>query len=171
MSLFFSKELNSLEDLLLFELEDLYDAEQRLCTAIPQMAEAAHSPQLKSAFEEHARQTQQHVSRLEQAFTDMGRSASHETCNAMKGLIAEGKEIIDASGSPEVKDAALIGAAQRVEHYEMAGYGTARAFAQHLGMTNVVRLLQETLNEERMTDERLTRLAESTINLRAEAHV
>ena len=170
MSLFFSKELNSLEDLLLFELEDLYDAEQRLCTAIPQMAEVAHSPSLRSAFEEHAHQTQTHVSRLEQIFVIMGRSASRETCDAMKGLIAEGKEVIDATGSPEVIDAALIGAAQRVEHYEMACYGTARSFAQHLGMTDVVRLLQETLNEERLTDERLTRLAEGNINLRAELH-
>ena len=168
MNLFFSKELNSLEDLLVLELDDLYDAEQRLCAALPKMAEAAHSDALRAAFEEHAQQTQRHVSRLEQIFVDIGRAASRETCDAMKGLIREGKEIINATGSPEVRDAALIGAAQRVEHYEMAGYGTARTFAQHLGLTDVVRLLQATLDEERETDQRLTILAEQTINFEAE---
>jgi len=170
MGLFFNKELNSLDDLLVLELDDLYDAEQRLCTALPKMAEAAHSASLKTAFEEHARQTQRHVSRLEQIFVDMGRSSNSETCAAMKGLISEGQEIIDATGSPEVKDAALIGAAQRVEHYEIAAYGTARTFAEHLGLVDVVRLLQATLDEERETDERLTNLAEQHINLKAERH-
>jgi ferritin-like metal-binding protein YciE len=167
MGLFFNKELNSLEDLLAFELDDLYDAEQRLCTAIPKMAEAANSERLKAAFDEHAIQTQRHVSRLEQIFVDMGRSSNRETCEAMKGLINEGKEIFDATGSPEVKDAALIGAAQRVEHYEIAAYGTARTFAQQLGLPDVVRLLQATLDEERQTDERLSELAEQNINVRA----
>ena len=171
MGLFFNKELNSLEELLAFELDDLYDAEQRLCTALPKMAEAASSESLKAAFEQHATQTQRHVSRLEQVFVDMGRSSNRETCDAMKGLISEGKEIIDASGSPEVKDAALIGAAQRVEHYEIAAYGTARTFAKHLGLSDVVRLLQATLDEERETDERLTQLAEQQVNLRAERSV
>ena len=168
MSRIFNKELNSLEDLLAMELDDLYDAEQRLCTALPKMAEAAHSESLKMAFEEHARQTQRHVSRLEQIFVDMGRTSGSETCETMKSLISEGKEIIDATGSPEVKDAALIGAAQRVEHYEIAGYGTARTFAQQLGLDDVVRLLQSTLAEERETDEHLTHLAEQRINLEAQ---
>ena len=167
MSLFFNKELNSLEDLLAMELDDLYDAEQRLCTVLPKMAEAAHSESLKRAFEDHARETQRHVSRLEQIFVDIGRTSHNETCDAMKGLISEGQAIIDATGSPEVKDAALIGAAQRVEHCEIAAYGTARTFAQHLGLTDVVRLLQSTLVEERETDEHLTRLAEQRINLEA----
>jgi ferritin-like metal-binding protein YciE len=171
MSLFFNKELNSLEDLLSLELDDLYDAEQRLCTALPKMAEAAHSDSLKAAFEEHATLTQRHISRLEQIFVDIGRTSHNETCDAMKGLISEGKEIIDATGSPEVKDAALIGAAQRVEHYEIASYGTARTFAQHLGLPDVVRLLQMTLDEERETDERLSELAEEQINVNAPRHV
>jgi len=168
MSLFFNKELNSLEDLLGLELDDLYDAEQRLCTALPKMAEAAHSDALRAAFQEHAQQTQRHVSRLEQIFVDLGRTSNRETCDAMKGLISEGKEIIDANGSAEVKDAALIGAAQRVEHYEMAAYGTARTFAQQLGHHDVVRLLQATLDEERETDERLSELAEHQINVQAQ---
>jgi ferritin-like metal-binding protein YciE len=165
---FFNKELNSLDDLLVMELGDLYDAEQRLCEALPKMAEAAHSQSLKAAFEEHSRQTQRHVSRLEQIFVDMGRPANSETCAAMKGLISEGKEIINATGSPEVRDAALIGAAQRVEHYEIAGYGTARTFALQLGLADVARLLQSTLEEERTTNEHLTELAEQRINVQAE---
>jgi ferritin-like metal-binding protein YciE len=168
MSLFFNKELNSFEDLLALELDDLYDAEQRLCIALPKMAEAASSQQLRAAFEEHARQTQRHVSRLEQIFVDIGRTAKRETCDAMKGLISEGQAIINATGSPDIKDAALIGAAQRVEHYEMAGYGTARTFAERLGLNDVVRLLQTTLEEERETDKRLTELAEQQINVKAE---
>ena len=123
---------------------------------------------LKMAFEEHARETQRHVSRLEQVFVFIGRTSHNVTCDAMKGLISEGKDIIDATGSPEVKDAALIGAAQRVEHYEIAAYGTARTFAQHLGLGDVVRLLQSTLDEEHQTDEHLTRLAEQRINVEAE---
>ena len=171
MGLFFNKELNSLEDLLALELDDLYDAEQRLCTALPKMAEAAHSAALKQAFENHAVQTQRHVSRLEQIFVFTGRASNRETCDAMKGLISEGKEIIDATGSPEVKDAALIGAAQRVEHYEMAAYGTARTFAEQLGLRDVARLLQATLDEERETDEHLTSLAEQQINVDAHRQV
>jgi ferritin-like metal-binding protein YciE len=168
MGLFFNQQLDTLEDLLGLELDDLYDAEQRLCIALPKMAEAAHSEELKQAFENHASQTQRHVSRLEQMFVSMGRTSNRETCQAMKGLIAEGKEIIDATGSPDVRDAALISAAQRVEHYEIAAYGTARTFAQQLGLQDVVRLLQTTLEEERETDQHLTRLAELRINAKAE---
>ena len=169
MGLFFNVELNSLDDLLLLEMDDLYDAEKQLCKALPQMAEAATSPALKQAFEEHFQQTQRQVSRLEQAFVDLGKPGGKQTCNAMKGLIKEGSDIIDATGSAEIKDAALISAAQRVEHYEIAGYGSARTFAQHLGHGNVVRLLQSTLDEEKETDSRLTQLAEANINVRAEA--
>jgi ferritin-like metal-binding protein YciE len=168
MGMFFNMQLDSLEDLLLLELNDLYDGEKRLCDAIPKMAEAANSPALKQAFMHHFQQTERQVSRLEQIFVDLGKPASREACDAMKGLIKEGSEIIDALGSADVRDAALISAAQRVEHYEMAGYGSARTFAQHLGHNNVVRLLQLTLDEEKETDQRLTELAEQSINLKAE---
>lgn len=171
MGMFFNTELNSLEDLLLMELSDLYDGEKRLCSALPKMADAASSPMLKQAFHQHLQETERQVSRLEQIFVDLGRPATRETCDAMKGLIKEGSEIIDATGSPEVKDAALISAAQRVEHYEMAGYGSARTFAQHLGHSNVARLLQMTLDEEKETDKRLTQMAEESINVKAESSV
>jgi ferritin-like metal-binding protein YciE len=166
--MFFNLKLNSLEDLLLVELNDLYDAESRLCEALPEMAEAASSPALKAAFTEHLRQTERQKSRLEQIFVDLGKPTENVTCEAMKGLIEEGSEIIDAEGSDDVRDAALIGAAQRVEHYEIAGYGTARTFANHLGHTNVARLLQMTLEEESETDKKLTQLAEQSINIHAE---
>ena len=168
MGIFFNIELNSLDDLLLMEINDLYDAEKRLVEALPQMAEAATAPGLKQAFLQHLQETQRQVSRLEQIYVDLGKSASRHTCDAMKGLIKEGTEIVEAVGSLEVKDAALIGAAQRVEHYEMAAYGTARTFAEHLGHTNVAKLLQLTLDEERRTDIRLTELAEDNINVKAE---
>jgi ferritin-like metal-binding protein YciE len=167
MGMFFNVKLNSLEDLLLLELSDLYDAEKRLCDALPKMADAATSPALKQAFREHLRETQRQVSRLEQIFVDLGKPAGRETCEAMKGIISEGSEIIDATGSPDAKDAALISAAQRVEHYEIAGYGSARTFAQHLGYPEVVRLLQMTLDEEKEADVLLTQLAEESINTKA----
>jgi len=159
--------LDSFDDLLVEQLEDLYDAEQRLVTALPKMASAAHNSALKSAFQEHLRQTQGHVSRLEQVFRQLGKSASSKTCEAMKGLVTEGEEVISAGGDPNVKDAALIAAAQRVEHYEIAGYGTARTFAERLGRQDAARLLQETLDEEAATDKKLTALAEQAINPRA----
>jgi len=161
--------LNSFDDLFVEQLQDLYDAEQRLTKALPQMAAAAHSNSLKSAFQEHFRQTEGHVSRLEQVFQMIGKSAQSKTCEAMKGLVQEGQEAISASGNPDVKDAALIAAAQRVEHYEIAGYGTARTFAERLGRRDAARLLQETLDEEAATDKRLTALAEQSINPRAAA--
>lgn len=171
MGMFFSTELNTLDDLLLLEINDLYDAEKRLVEALPEMAEAATAPALKQAFQQHLQETQRQVSRLEQIFVELGKPASRQTCDAMKGLIKEGSEIVDAVGSADVKDAALISAAQRVEHYEMAGYGTARTFAEHLGHANVARLLQTTLDEERQTDMRLTELAEENINIKAESAV
>jgi len=162
-----SMSLNSFDELLVEQLEDLYDAEQRLVTALPKMAAAAHSSALKAAFQQHLRETQNHVSRLEQVFRQFGKTANAKTCEAMKGLVTEGEEVISASGDPNVKDAALIAAAQRVEHYEIAGYGTARTFAQRLGRDAVAQLLQETLDEEAATDEKLTTLAEQSINPRA----
>lgn len=167
MGLFFNLHLESLEDLLMAELNDLYDAEKRLCDAIPEMADAATSLALKAAFEEHLIQTERQKSRLEQIFVDLGKTSSSVTCEAMKGLVKEGSEIIKATGSPEVRDAALIGAAQRVEHYEIAGYGTARTIASQLGHANVARLLQMTLDEESETDKKLTQLAEQSVNVQA----
>jgi ferritin-like metal-binding protein YciE len=171
MGLFSNIKLNSFDDLFVEQLQDLYDAEQRLTKALPKMADAAHSPALKGAFTEHLRQTQGHVSRLEQVFRTLHKSAQSKTCEAMKGLITEGQEAIDASGDPDVKDAALIAAAQRVEHYEIAGYGCARTFAQRLGRRDAAQLLQQTLDEEAATDKRLTSLAEQSINPKAAATV
>jgi len=167
MGLFTSKTLDSLDTLLLDQLQDLYDAEQRLTKALPLMAGAANNSALKSAFQQHERETQHQVKRLEQAFQALGKSAQAKTCQAMKGLIEEGQEVISAGGDPDVKDAALIAAAQRVEHYEMAGYGCARTFAQRLGKQDVARLLQETLQEEEATDKKLTSLAERSVNQQA----
>jgi len=169
MGLFSSMALNSFDDLFVEQLEDLYDAEQRLVKALPKMATAAHNSTLKSAFQQHLRETENQVSRLEQAFKILGKSARSKTCEAMKGLVAEGDEVISASGDPDVKDAALIAAAQRVEHYEIAGYGSARTFAQRLGRNDVARLLQQTLDEEGATDKKLTSLAEQSVNLKAAA--
>jgi len=169
MGLFSSMTLNSFDDLLVEQLQDLYDAEQRLVKALPLMAGAANSSSLKAAFQEHLRQTEGHVKRLEQVFGMLGKSAKAKTCEAMKGLVSEGDEVISASGDPDVKDAALIAAAQRVEHYEIAGYGTVRTFAQRLGHNDVAKVLQQTLDEEADTDKKLTALAEQAINPKAAA--
>ena len=167
MGLFSSMTLNSLDDLLVVQLQDLYDAEQRLTKALPLMADAATNKELKAAFQKHLRETEQHVTRLEKVFSILGQSAKSHTCEAMKGLVEEGNEAINAGGDPEVRDAALIAAAQRVEHYEMAGYGTVRSYARLLNNAKAEQLLQETLEEEKATDAKLTTLAESVINLQA----
>ena len=164
---FFSKDFRSLEDLFFDQLADLYDAEQRLTTTISKMSDAAHSQELKEVFLDHLRETEIQIERLESIFASHGRQPNRETCEAMKGLIREGEEMVDATGDPSVKDAALIAAAQRVEHYEMAGYGTARTFAEHLGFAEAVRLLQETLDEEKAADLKLTDIAERQVNLLA----
>jgi ferritin-like metal-binding protein YciE len=163
-------ELNSMEDLFCWEIQDLYDAEQRLVDALPKMADAAHSPELKQAFQKHLAQTRRQVTRLEEVFSQIGREPERTTCAAMEGLIEEGKTVINASGDSDVRDAALIGAAQRVEHYEIAGYGTVRTFAQRLGHDEAAQLLQTTLDEEAATDKEFTRLAEEVINIRAQQH-
>ena len=159
-----SHTFNNLNDLLIHELGDLYDAENRLTEALPKMAEAARSSELKIAFQDHLRETEQHVHRLEQVFSRMGCEPKRETCPAMKGLIAEGEQMISSTGDDKVRDAGLIGAAQRVEHYEMAAYGTARSFAQQLGMSEVAQILQQTLDEEGAADKKLTKIAESSVN-------
>lgn len=167
MGLFSSKEFSTLEDLFIEQIQDLYDAENRLVDALPKMAEAATSPQLKSAFQHHLSETQGQVNRLESVFKQLGKDAKRESCEAMKGLIKEGEEVVEAKGDSAVKDAALIAAAQRVEHYEMAGYGAARAFAQQLGRHDLAQLLQQTLDEEGNADKKLTQIAESFANLQA----
>jgi ferritin-like metal-binding protein YciE len=159
-------EKSSLQDLYLDELRDLYNAETQLVKALPKMAKAASNDQLRAAFQEHLRQTSEHVSRLEQIFEQLGEKATGKKCLGMEGLVKEGSETMKEDYSEEVKDAAIIGAAQRVEHYEMAGYGTVRAFAELLGETEHVSLLEKTLEEEKQADEKLTQLAEE-INQKA----
>ena len=159
--------LDSLRDLLVEQLQDLYDAEQRLTKALPKMEKAASSPELKAAFRKHLAETEGQVERLEQVFEQLGEKAKKKTCKAIQGLIEEGEETIKEEAEPEVRDAALIAAAQRVEHYEMAGYGTVRSYAKLLKETASVKLLEKTLAEEKATDEALTKLAESVINVEA----
>jgi ferritin-like metal-binding protein YciE len=159
--------LASLEDLYVNELRDLYSAENQLLKALPKVAKAATSQELRSAFEDHRKETEGHVERLERIFTGLEVSPKGKKCKAMEGLIEEGKEVIEEDADAEIKDAALIAAGQRVEHYEMAGYGCVRTFAQILGRNDEVKLLQQTLDEERAADNKLTALAENGINLKA----
>jgi ferritin-like metal-binding protein YciE len=167
MRLFSNLTLHTLDDLFVVQLQGLYDAERRLTKALPKMAEAASNNRLKSAFKEHLGETKQHVARLEKIFEALQLSPESETCEAMKGLIAEGDEVINADGESDVKDAALIAAAQRIEHYEIAGYGSVRTFAQQLGHREIAQLLQQTLEEEYGADETLTKIAESSVNVGA----
>ena len=162
-------EFNSLNDLFVQQLHDAYYAEQQLTEALPQMAEAASSSQLKQAFSDHFRQTQNHVKRLEQVFRGMNLEPDRDSCPAMKGLIKEGSEMISAKGDATVRDAGLIAAAQRVEHYEMASYGTLRSFAHRLGRDDLAGILQQTLDEEGEADKLLNRIAERSVNQRASA--
>ncbi len=156
--------LESLKDLYLEQLKDLYSAETQLVEALPKMAEAASAPDLRKSFSDHLRQTQEHVHRLERIFSDLNEDPKGHTCEGMKGLVKEGQEMIKMKGAPEVLDAGLIAAAQRVEHYEIAGYGTVRTYAELLGREEHARLLERTLQEEEEADEMLTQLAESHIN-------
>ena len=167
MGLFTSTEFDNMQDLFLDQIQDLYDAEHRLTVALPKMEAAAHSTQLKDAFRVHLAETQNQIMRLERVFQLIGKSPKRKTCEAMKGLVTEGDEVVSAKGDPDVKDAALIAAAQRVEHYEMAGYGSARSFAQRIGQDEAASLLQETLDEEGHTDHLLTQIAESSVNVAA----
>jgi ferritin-like metal-binding protein YciE len=162
-----SLKLESVEDLFLAELRDLYDAENQLLKALPKLAEAASAPALKMAFSQHLEETKGHVGRLDRVFRELDITPSGETCEAMKGLVKEGEEFIHAKGEPLVRDAGLIGAAQRVEHYEIAGYGTARTLAKRLGFQEVAAILQDTLEEEGEADRKLTAVAENEVNARA----
>jgi ferritin-like metal-binding protein YciE len=160
--------LDSLHDLYVDELKDLYNAENQLLKALPKMAKNASAPELKAAFEEHLEVTRTQVERLERIFKGLGASPRGKKCQAMEGLVEEGKELIEEGGEPAVLDAALISAAQKVEHYEMAGYGCVRTYARLLGYGDAAALLQETLDEEGEADKKLTELAETVINVEAE---
>lgn len=159
--------LKDMNALLTHEVKDLLHAEKQLAKALPKMAAAASNPELRKAMEHHFEETKNHVARLEEVCELMGIPARGQKCPAMEGLVEEGQEIIDAEGDDAVRDAALIAAAQRVEHYEMAGYGSARTFAQELGLTKVVKMLQATLDEEGAANEKLTGIAEGRINAKA----
>ena len=158
---------HTLSDLYIDELKDLYSAEKQLVKALPKMAKAANDEQLAEAFRTHARETAEHARRLEQICQELGVSPRGKKCVGMEGLIEEGSELIKENPDPDVLDAGLINKAQHVEHYEMAGYGTVRAWAQQLGYDQHVELLQQTLDEEAEADKTLTQLAESSINIEA----
>lgn len=159
--------LKNLEDLFHHELKDLYSAEKQLLEALPKMAEKAADAKLKQQFEMHLQQTETQKQRLEKAFELLGVSPGRITCKAMQGLIEEGEDMIDEKAEPEVKDAGLIASAQRIEHYEISGYGTAAHFAERLGQPEVFELLNETLKEEQKADTLLNKLAKGYINQKA----
>jgi ferritin-like metal-binding protein YciE len=155
--------LSSLEKLFEDQIKDLYSAENQLTKALPKMAKRAASPDLKRAIQDHLEETRNHVSRLQEVGSEMEMKLGGKKCKAMEGLLEEGKEFLEASGEDSVIDAALIAAAQRVEHYEISAYGTARAMAEQLGRASVVKLLQKTLDEESAADEKLTAISEGGI--------
>ncbi len=159
--------VTNLEELFIEELKDIYSAETQLTEALPKMAEAAVSPQLKKGFQNHLEQTKKQIARIEEIFADKEYSPRGKKCIGMEGLIKEGEEIIKSDIDKSVLDAALIAAAQRVEHYEISAYGTARTFAQMLGDSKAVRLLDESIQEEGNTDKKLTQLAENFANQKA----
>ncbi len=159
--------ITTMHDLFLEQIEDLYDAEQRLVKALPKMAKASTSDELREAFESHLEETRGHVERLQKVFGIIKVKPKGQTCPAMQGLIEEGEEVVTNIEASPLRDAGLIASANRVEHYEIAAYGSARAFAEALGLEEAVELLQETLNEEVEADENLTELAENTINEQA----
>jgi ferritin-like metal-binding protein YciE len=163
-----SMKLDSLRTLWVEEMRDLYNAENQLLKALPKMAKTASTPELKEAFETHLEETRTHVERLDEIFEKLGKKPTGKTCKAMKGLVEEGSEMMQEDGPDSVIDAGIIAAAQRIEHYEIAGYGTARTFASILGEDEAEDLLQETLDEEGATDEKLTEIAESVVNEEAE---
>jgi ferritin-like metal-binding protein YciE len=161
--------VESLEKLLVHDLKDLYSAEKQLLQALPRMADAATEPKLRDAFRKHEKQTEEHVRRIETIFEQLDGSPSGKRCKGMEGLIEEGKEVLQEKMPEAIRDAALIAAAQKVEHYEMAAYGTAREFAERLGLSDAARLLQKTLEEEEQTDKLLTSIAEGGVNQGAES--
>ncbi|HLK17856.1 MAG TPA: ferritin-like domain-containing protein [Bryobacteraceae bacterium] len=156
--------IENLEDLFVEQIEDLYDAEQRLVKTLPKMAEASTSPQLRQAFESHLEETKGHVRRLEQVFQALRKKPKGQTCDAMKGLIEEGDDMISNTEQSPLRDAGLIAAANRVEHYEIAAYGSVLSFAKTLGVQEALSLLDATLTEEKKADEKLTQIAETSVN-------
>jgi ferritin-like metal-binding protein YciE len=164
----FSMKLENLQQLFLKELRDLYSAENQITEALPKLIDAAQHSELKNALQEHLNVTQTQISRLEQIFQQLNEKATGETCKGMKGLITEGDELVSQGGDPSTIDAGIISAAQRVEHYEMAGYGTVRTYAELLGYDEMASLLQQTLDEEEEADQTLTQIA-STVNVEAQA--
>lgn len=156
--------IQTMQELFLEQIRDLYSAETQILKALPKMVEAATNEQLRSGFQEHLAQTENHVSRLETIFSGLNEKSGGEKCKGMEGLLKEGDEMISHTDGGAVRDAGLIASAQRVEHYEMAGYGSAREFARQLGNMNAVTLLEETLDEEKETDERLTEIAMAMVN-------
>jgi ferritin-like metal-binding protein YciE len=159
-------EMESLRDLFIDELKDLYSAENQILKALPKMIKTASSKELKSGFEQHLKETEGHVERLEQIFNELEVSPKGKKCKGMEGVIADGKEIMEEDAEPDVMDAGLISAAQHVEHYEIAGYGCVRTYADLLGHKDFANLLQKTLDEEKATDEKLNQLARN-INVQA----
>jgi len=156
--------MESLEELLQEELKDMYDAEKQLTKALPKLAKKATTPDLQDAFEEHLRQTQQHMERLEQVFDQLGMPVKGKTCKGMKNLIAEGNDMIADADDDATRDAIMIAAAQKVEHYEIAAYGTMRTWANVLGHREIASMLEDTLEEEKETDQKLTGIAEGFVN-------
>ena len=156
--------IETMDDLFLEQIEDLYDAERRLVKALPKMAKASTSDKLRQAFESHLEETKGHVERLEQIFNELQKKARGQACEAMKGLVEEGEQIVSEIEASPLRDAGIISAANRVEHYEIAAYGSARTFAQTLGLTRAAALLEKTLEEEKKADAKLTKLAEGMIN-------
>jgi ferritin-like metal-binding protein YciE len=162
-----ANKMKNLEDLFVDSLQDLYDAEKQIVEALPKMIDKAHSNELKQGFKDHLEMTHRQIDRIEQIFKEMDLPAKGKHCKGMEGLIKEGEEKLKEEMTPEVRDAALIGAAQKIEHYEISGYGTARTYAHTLGHDNIAKMLDQTANEEGQTDKKLTQLAESKINPQA----
>lgn len=160
--------METLQELYVEQLKDIYDAENQLMKALPKMAKEAKNEELKAAFEQHLEQTEEQISRLDKIFEELGEKSKGHKCKAMAGLVEEGKELMQQDADPDVMDAGLICAAQKIEHYEIATYGCLRTYAEMLGFDEQADLLQETLDEEKDTDENLTELAVSCINLEAE---
>ena len=162
-------QMESFDKLYVDQLRDMYNAEKQLTRALPKMAKAASNPELRTALEEHLEVTKRQVERLEEVFRGLGRPATGKTCKAMAGLIEEGQEVLEEDFEPDVLDAGIIAAAQKVEHYEIASYGTLRTFAETKGDTKSARILEEILEEEKEADRRLTDIAESFVNAQAES--
>jgi ferritin-like metal-binding protein YciE len=161
--------LESLKDLYVEQLRDLYSAESQILEALPKMEKAATNQELQNAFKEHKKATETHLERLEKIFETLDKKSSGHHCKGMEGLLKEGNEMVKEKGDDSTRDAGLIAAAQRVEHYEIAGYGTVRSYAEQMGFAEHEKLLKQTLDEESQTDERLTKLAESVINVQAQS--